>query len=235
MRPLTRKLGLLYSYQTIDDLQGHEQRPQKSAVQHNLRSKIKIGIIDDKPFDPARNLRNFGYDISEIGDVKNLSEVEKYAIILCDLMGVGLNFDSDLQGATLVREIRRNYPAIMIGAYSGASSSSKNVQRSKIYADKFIVKDADNEEWTDHLDELICEALDTKNVWFRIRSSLVEQKIGTKLLLQIEDEYVRSIRYKKANLDSIHNIISSKNTSDSVRGILTGLASSAIFKLIVGV
>ena len=234
MTKLSKRLGLLSFYQTIDDLQEQDQRPQKSAVQLSLRAKVSIGVIDDKPFEPARNLRNFGYNIFEIGDLKQLSEVEDYAIILCDLMGVGLNFDTNLQGATLVREIRRNYPAIMVGAYSGASSSSINVQRSKIYADRFIGKDADNEEWTEQLDELICEALDTRVVWHRIRASLVEQRIGTKTLLQIEDEYVRSIRYKSADIDGIRNMISSEDTSDSIRSILSGLISSAIFRLVIG-
>jgi hypothetical protein len=79
------------------DRSAHLKNPQAR------RSAIKIAVIDDEPFAPQTNLQSYGYNIKPIGDLKNLKEVAEYHIVLCDIMGVGRHFDSNLQGASLTQ------------------------------------------------------------------------------------------------------------------------------------
>jgi DNA-binding NarL/FixJ family response regulator len=231
---LAQRLGMLSSFRTVEDLHAKQTRPTQKAVQQKLRQRVKIAVVDDKAFEPARNLRSFQYQIQEVDDLKRIDEIAQYPIVLCDLMGVGLSFDEEFQGATLIREIRRNYPATLVVAYSGASQSSEIVKRAKQFSDRFISKDADIETWTSQLDSLISDALDAKMVWNRIRVSLVEQGIETKTLLRVEDQYVRAIQSKDPNFGSLGSILIEYKVPEPVSGVLQGLAASTIFHLIVG-
>lgn len=71
------------------------------------RSAVAIGVIDDEIFAPQTNLQSYGYKITPIGDLKQLSEVAAYHIVLCDIMGVGRHFDKSMQGASLIAEIKK--------------------------------------------------------------------------------------------------------------------------------
>ena len=53
------------------------------------RKLVPIAVIDDETFAPAQNLENNGYVIEIIGDLKSISQILEYNIILCDLQGVG--------------------------------------------------------------------------------------------------------------------------------------------------
>ena len=227
-----QKIGLLRSFMTIDDLDTRGNPSLSTPIQRNLREKVKIGIIDDEAFAPGKNLRNHGYEIRELDDVKSVSEVSGYPIILCDLMGVGMFLDEELQGATLIREIRKNYPATLVVAYSGASQSSKPVRRAKQFADKMIAKDADMETWTKQLDQLIVDAIDPKKTWSRIKLSLVEQSMDTKLLLEFEDQFVRAVQADDPS--AFVALLNNRTLTESTSSILHGLISSTIFSLLTG-
>ena len=40
------------------------------------RAAIRIAVIDDQPFLPQMILQNYGYNVVQIGDLKNVAEVE---------------------------------------------------------------------------------------------------------------------------------------------------------------
>lgn len=226
-------LSPLDFFKSVDDLNNRENRFQ-SPIQQERRKKVKIAVIDDQFFEAGRNLRNHGYQIEEIGDIKQISEVSSFPIILCDLMGVGLNFDKTNQGASLIREIRKNYPSILVAAYTGASATSEQARRAKQYADRLIKKDADIETWVDELDKLISKATDAREIWMRTRKSLVEEQINTKLLLRLEDAYVRSLEKRDPGLDAVKRVVRRKTVGASVSNIIDGLVASSIFRIIVG-
>ena len=78
------------------------------------RKKIRILVIDDQEFTPQSNLTTLRYNIDYVSEIPNIDTVKDYHIILCDLKGVGRNFDKEGEGATLIRQIKRAYPSIFI-------------------------------------------------------------------------------------------------------------------------
>lgn len=222
-------LGL---YKTNADLRNFKHRNGGSIA--DLRKIIPIAVIDDEPFAAETNLRSHGYSITQIGDIKRIDEVEKYQIVLCDLMGVGRHFDPVKQGASLISEIRLTYPAKIVVAYSGSSLSSAPARSAKESADRTLRKDEDISEWRRVLDELIQQAADPYFLWQRIRLQLISMELDTKILLQLEDAYVRSVLRRDSDGQDFKTGIQKANLTSDARAVVQGLISSAIFKAFVG-
>ncbi|MEM5541792.1 hypothetical protein WNY61_03485 [Sulfitobacter sp. AS92] len=219
----------LNSYKVCGDIDVRTYHGFKPPIQQNKRQKVKIAVIDDQSFEAGANLRNYGYDIKEVGDVKKLDEIESFPIILCDLMNVGMFFDTDAQGASLIKEIRRNYPSKYIAAYSGSSATSTQAQKAKQHADTFIKKDSEIESWVEKLDSLISHATDPKTVWLRTRAALIAEDVDTRSILVLEDAYVNSITAQSPNLNLLRHVINEEHFPASAKTIILNLASSAIF------
>lgn len=228
MLEIMRRMALNH-YKVCDDIDTRKIHGFKPPIHQSKRKKVKIAVIDDQPFEAGANLRNYGYTIEEKGDVKKLNEVEDYPIILCDLMNVGMFFDADSQGASLIKEIRRNYPSKYIAAYSGASANSTQAQRAKQYADTFIKKDSEIDNWVEKLDSLISNATDPRQVWLRTREAMVAEHIDTRTILLLEDAYVASVTGKSPDLSRLRTIVNQENVASAAKNIVLNLASSAIF------
>ena len=207
--------------------------PRFSSI-NDRRSAARIAVIDDNPFDPEVNLRSHGYDIRQVGDIKKIKEVEGYPIVLCDLMGVGLYFDKKHQGNRLIKEIRINYPATYVLAYTGAGWGQPAAQAASHIADDVVQKDISIEEWVEKLDEYVKRATDPFAIWDRTRTALVRSGIDTKDLLLLEDAYVRLILERRGQLTGLSSIVSGRALQGDVRAIIQGLIASAIFKAIAG-
>ena len=197
------------------------------------RAAIKIAVIDDQPFIPQTNLKSFGYEVIPIGDVKNVSEIKDYHMVLCDIMGVGRHFDAKAQGATIISEIKKNYPEKVVIAYTGGSLGDPAVKSAKSRADDMIRKDVDTEEWIAKLDERGAEAVDPYVMWNKVRRRFIELQVDTKSILILEDAFVRSVLNRESDLYTLRYITSSIPLGQDVRAILQGLASATIFAAIV--
>ena len=219
---------------TVDDFKNNSKNRFKPPIHQSRRKEVKIAVIDDQPFDAGVNLRNYGYDITEIGDIKSVTEVANYPIVLCDLMDVGRHFDDKNQGAAIIGEVRKNYPGILVAAYSGSSSTADPVKKAKMLVDKFIQKDADIEKWVESLDELIAKATDPRGIWLRARRALVEEEIDSRSLLLLENAYVCSIENKDKDFSMMTSLASSDKVGHASSSIILNLVSSAVFHLIVG-
>ncbi|MFS2178341.1 hypothetical protein ACCC98_20720 [Rhizobium pisi] len=222
-------LGL---YKTNADLRNFRQRKGTSLAE--LRKAIPIAVIDDEPFAAEINLRNHGYVITQIGDVKRIDEVEKYRIVLCDLMGVGRHFDKNKQGASLIQEIRLAYPATIVVAYSGSSFNSPQARSAKENADLTIKKDEDISEWRRVLDDLLQKAADPYFLWQRTRLQLTNMEIDTRTILLLEDAYVRAVLDGDSEGKTFGAGIQKVKLSSDARAVVQGLVASAIFKIFVG-
>ncbi|SFK64282.1 Response regulator receiver domain-containing protein [Shimia haliotis] len=225
----------LMNYKIINDIPNASLKTLHRPIKADKRREVSIAIVDDQPFEAARNLTTYGYKIQELGDLKSISEVASFPIVLCDLMDVGAHFDKNAHGASIIKEIRKNYPATYVLAYSGSSGSDPIVRRASVYADGFIRKDAELEEWTETLDEYISNASDVREVWQRIRSALVEERVDTKDLLKLEDAFVRAYLVGDGELKDMSNISKNMKIGSSARSIVEGLIASTLFKLITGV
>lgn len=198
------------------------------------RSVIRIAAIDDEPFSPEVNLRNFGYNIIHLGDIKSIAEVNEFPIILCDIMGVGRHFGSSAQGGSLIKEISENFPTKILVAYTGASLGSQQVKIARQFADEVMKKDADIAEWTEILDSYVLKSSDPSFIWTRARKRFVEIGLDTKVILILEDAYVRSILRKEKGLDTLQRATEKVDLKGNARGIVQGLIASILYAAIFG-
>src|SRR3546814_8256170 len=110
------------TYREISDI---ERDKLYSLIQTNevtRRHLAPIADMYDEPLPPQPTLQYNGDNINVLGDIKKISEVEPYNIILCDLQGVGRHLDERNQGAYLIDEIKRNHPEKFVIAYTGGTS-----------------------------------------------------------------------------------------------------------------
>lgn len=229
---IKRRLGLLSGYSSVDSFNLPNDTPQLALK--DWREQVEIAVIDDDSFEAGRLLKNYGYKFQEIGDLKSLNEVSKFPIVLCDIMGVGTKFDDKRQGAAIIKEIRNNYPHIIVAAYSGASKQSDQARVARLYSDYFIQKDEDYENWSEKLDEMIKKAFDHRFIWNRIRSSLVSQSVSTRRIIELEDAYIRSLLAKDHEFRELRRAAEKNGTGDFVYSVISGLASNTLFRLMVG-
>lgn len=226
-------LKLIYGYKGADLL---PQSPFRTANGLTIqdRKKIRVAIIDDEVFERRTQLLRLGYDFKELDDIKDLKEVSNFDIALVDLMGVGLKFDSENQGAFLISEIRKNHPALFVCAYSGSDRKGPMAVYAKHSADLFIGKDEPVEELTDKLDRLAVQASSPGVIWGRIRRSLVDQGVPTRSIMQIEHEYVEEMLNKNPNSENFLKKSCQVELNETARAVIINLASSFIFKAISG-
>lgn len=202
--------------------------------EQSRRSAVPIAVIDDQPFAAQTNLQSYGYNISQIGDIKSLGEVARYPLILCDIMGVGRHFDSKLQGASLISEIKKGYPEKIVIAYTGAGLSERAVKVAGERSDKIVKKDIDIEELVEILDGATRLAVDPHVVWNKVRARFIEMDVDTKDILRLEDGYVRSVLRKDSDFVDFKQASGSGEIRQDARAIVNGLMSSAIFSAIFG-
>ena len=198
------------------------------------RAAVSIAVIDDEAFAPQTNLKSYGYNITQIGDLKNLEEVGPFHIVLCDIMGVGKHFDKVLQGASLISQIKRMYPEKIVIAYTGAMLNERAARIASERADAVIKKDVEIEAFTSKLDSLGVGAIDPYVIWNKVRARLVELDVDTRDIILFEDGYVRSVLKKDPRLSMLSDRAEKININSDVRAILQGLASSTIFSAMVG-
>jgi hypothetical protein len=55
----------------------------------NKRKSIEIAVIDDQNFAPLHSLRSNQFQITQLKDLSDIRDIERYAIVLSDLHGVG--------------------------------------------------------------------------------------------------------------------------------------------------
>jgi CheY-like chemotaxis protein len=191
----------LGSYHSILEIQNFSKNNKVNQTITEARNIVKIAVIDDEKFAPLGNLKSYGYDIKEIQDLLRIEEARYYDIILCDLMGVGEHFDRTLGGASLIKEIKINYPTKIVIAYSGATSNSNEAISAKEYCDDFVRKDADLTDWTEVLDDFVAQVIDPYQMWIKLRQELFNNDIDIRDVVRLESAYVESIASKDVKFE----------------------------------
>jgi DNA-binding NtrC family response regulator len=120
-----------------------------------LRPLLTIAIIDDEKFRYTDILKQHKFDITELGDISDTKVVSEYAIVCCDIRGVGKKFGSNDEGGYLIKEIKRRYPDKYVIVYSGSGFSDPTFKRFLDECDDSIKKDADIERWVETLDSAV--------------------------------------------------------------------------------
>jgi len=222
----------LNSFHSVLEIRDFCKNNRTSLTVAEIRASVKIAIIDDEKFQAFNNLTSYGYSITELPDIRAISEVESYDIILCDLMGVGKNFDEKLGGASIIREIKANYPTKFVIAYTGARQNSTEASAAKNFADGFLKKDADMTNWTNELDKFTDLAIDPYEMWLIARSGLIDQEIDLRDIVRLESAYVSSILKKDSKFMKVNQLLDKVDLNGNAKGVIQSLVASKIFAII---
>lgn len=219
--------------QSLNDLQRDKKLVARLRTPAELRRSVNIAVVDDQPFAPEHNLKNNQFQISTFTDIHKVEQLADYPIVLCDLQGVGLQLASDMQGAYLIEEIKRNYPEKAVIAFTGGSTNSNMSKRAAQAADDYLRKDASIEEWRDVLDKHIRNLSDPVYVWKQFRNRLVKAEISPLELLKLEHAYVSSIQSgSDATRKAIEETYTAGDWDPSIKKEIVSFVASKAFELV---
>lgn len=195
------------------------------------RRKIRIGVIDDDPFQALVNLRSNGYEISFLSTTSNVNSLEEYNIIVCDILDVGMSINKEEQGAALIGEIKRVFPEKQVIAFSSLAGNTKLWRLAKERADDYLSKSSQLDVWYRVLDEAIIRCLDPKIIWGIVKERLADVNATTDELSKLEDAFIRAL--KKGHPDPLNRIAQKRRISPSVKSAALNIANSAFWTLAV--
>ena len=211
---------------TINDL-----NTVASVYNRVQRERFKIAIIDDEDFVYLERLRNLGFNITKYDDIHDLNMLESYDIIISDIKGVGKSFNSDVEGAFILHELKKKYPYKEFAAYTGSAFDIKiNNYLSGI---QIIKKDFSIEEWTSAIDLLIHKISNPKQIWKKMRATLLEKDIPLLDLVDLEDEFVDAIVNHGGNLENFPSVKTQERLSPDVIRIISSITTSLLTKFII--
>lgn len=199
---------------------------------NELRSQVKICVIDDDSFRARPNLENYGFQFDELQDIRTVDKVRPYEVVICDLMDVGKNFDAAAGGASIISEIKRNYPTKFVIAYSGARSNSQEASSARDYADRFLKKDIEISKLVAELDNAIDYSLDPYEKWTVTRQELIDLEVDLREILKLEDAYVSSVLAKDSSLKKFANAVNSASITGHAKAISQSLVASIIYEIL---
>lgn len=215
---------------SVEDLSG-KSLSHVTPVNRDLRSRVRVLIIDDNPFAQKDNLRSHGYDVHVESDLSSLTVAEGFQIVLCDLNGVGQKLGGD-SGGFLIKEIKKNYPQKYVVAYSGHTfDATFNYYLNQ--ADAVMKKDADLEEWIDKLDEIVKSMIDPIAQWKRARGFMIDQSMRLDLIMHLEDEFVSKIEDSE-ELEKWQSTRTIKKLKPAAQKIIGDLVSGLLVGKITG-
>jgi len=194
-----------------------------------LKSREKILIIDDQPFQRHEALQANGFRITKIDDINSVEQVEPYSIIGCDIEGVGKSFGSDYQGAHVISEIRKAYPDKYLIAFTGASHNALYSEMLKA-ADLRTTKGVDLNSWIQYLEKALNTVGDPRERWFRMRSFLLTGGYDTFTVLQLEQAYIKSIKNKDAAPLKSERLL--KSLPDGLAPLIVKFTATAVVEVI---
>lgn len=164
-----------------------------------LKKEYQIAVIDDNPFGKTEALRSHNFQIAEFDDVKRIEQIAEYAIVVCDIRGVGAAFDSAMEGAHVLAEIRKRYPDKFLIAYSGAYSDMKYNDALR-GVDVSLSKDSQTDIWVSSLEKGLAEVGDPFRRWLRFRNQLSSRGFDAYDLFKVEQKYIESIISKNEDV-----------------------------------
>lgn len=211
------KIGNWYhlNYQ-ISDLNGDQIL--KEITLSKIKRNVDILIIDDEDFPLLDELKRHEFNIEYKNDITSLKDVEPYAIILCDVHGVGKFLGSAQEGAYLVSSIKEKYPSKTVISYT-ADTTSPGAQKYLHHADYIFPKGTSIEDWASLLTRVIKDIANPVIIWKKIQEHLLFANVSTRDVAYLESKYVKAI--KKGKIESL-----SKLSSDEVNPIKEILTSS---------
>lgn len=211
-------------YHTIDELNIKSFNPKPQ------RGSFKIAIIDDETFTYEDQLRKLGFQLDKYDDVDNFDMLSAYSVIISDIKGVGKQFNSEFEGAFILKELKKKYPFKAFAAYTGSSYDIRiNAFLSGI---QVIKKDSSIDLWSEAIDSLINSISNPKLVWNKMRKNLLDKDVSLLELEKLEDEFVDRILNHDGDFNGFPSKKTSKGISSDAIETITAL-SAGVIKLLI--
>ena len=218
-------------FKNIDDLDRYIRGLRVQDGIMNLRQKLRVLVIDDQDFAPLKILLNHNFNITTYKDIPSFDLLTDFQIVMVDLQGVGQHLNPILQGAHVIREIRKHYPDKYIVAYTGGAAQEL-LAPSIALADRFTQKDTRIEEWIEMLDDVIRDLANPAYVWKRLRPRLLESGLAPIDLAFLEDRYVRCFDSSTTNYEmEMETLIGSNRLNADAQNIVRSAIGSGIVEL----
>jgi len=198
---------------------------------HKIKRQSSIAVLDDEPFVRTEQLRTHEFQITELGgDIKSVSQIESYPVVICDVRGVGRSFGSAAEGAHVLSEIKKAYPDKYLIAYTGMTYSLAITEKLAEAADKIMPKDAPIDAWVQLLETALYEISDPRRRWVRLRSTLLDKNVDIFDVLKLEQAYVKAI--KQATPELLSGKAKTLALSDEAKELVVKFAAAALVQLI---
>lgn len=217
----------------INDLEHKLSLRHADSNIFDRRPSVPVVAIDDQPFEAATNLRQNNYTITHLNDINTLGEIRPFAIVLCDLQGVGSALHANMQGAHLIKELKKHFPEKYVIAYTGGHPNATISQEAKLFANKHLKKDAAIDRWIEVLDEAIKNVTDPVQTWKVFRTRLLDAGITPLQLTKIENDFVISYDQGSQAVERVmQDYVDGGGLTNDARAMLTNFISTAAFSLI---
>lgn len=167
-------------------------RDLQTGYSKTERGVAEIAIVDDEEFPYLEILTRHDFRLKALGDITDIRAVAEYPVILCDIKGVGKHFGSSFEGAHLISEVKKKYPAKVVYAYTG-HQIDPSFNKYFRFCDAVVKKDISSDEWVEQLDKAIQLATNPIDQWLRLRTYLLRCDIPLQHLLILEDDYVTKV------------------------------------------
>ncbi|EMA3775834.1 hypothetical protein U2U55_003625 [Vibrio cholerae] len=191
------------------------------------RANIKIAIIDDMDVPYLDSLQRSGYNVRHYRDIEDFDMLKSYAVIVCDIKGVGKNFKSKLEGAYIIKEARQLFPEKYIIAMSSAVYKI-NVAKIIEVADDKIIRDTDLDRVINSISKAVDTMRSNKLRWLRLRDSLLNvHNMDLHDVWEIEQDFIASML--KRDRRKLENSKGVAHANDMVKGLLVNFISGIIF------
>lgn len=227
---INNKKCFLFPIGKLVDIKYFFNKKSLSSVEVNkelafLKRNISIAIVDDEPFPELETYRNAGYNVTQFTDIDSFDQLIPFAVIVCDIQGVGKKFGDTSEGAYIVKEIKDLYPDKYVIVASSHASSLK-VADMISRADRKISR-GDGDALKSAVSHAIKTVGSDVERWRRIRLFLIEEKgIDLFEVWKIEQEFIKALSL--GNTSGFKSFVE-KHSSDVIKGLLINFVSGMIF------
>lgn len=172
---------------TIDDL------PSQLPSIKEMRAKAQILIIDDQPLTHENALRAMGFQFTVYTQWNNISDVERYQIIITDNNGVANNLGVNCDGISMVCQAELLYPEKRYAVYSADLIDSRGRLPHHF---PILTKGDTADDWAEILDDAILDSYDPKKAWKIIVNKLDKNDVSEREKRAIQHSYVKAVLNK---------------------------------------
>ena len=227
MFKLFRKPIVIGKQYTIADL----NTPENALSAIDVKQRIPILIIDDDGFSYKEQLRDENYNLTCLPRIDDLNAAAAYPIVICDIRGVGTNFDKEKEGAFVVRELKKKFPFKQYAVYSGSLYSLESFEEDLKGIER-IKKDPDIDMWRTYFDELIRRVIDPKENWKTIRDYLIKKDVPLKDIAMLESNYVDILNNRPEDMKNFPEKKTFPNIGPDVRAIIQSMIAGGLLHVL---